>query len=110
MVLYCGQKWKAKPQTISKKAPIHWICLREEPLLYVNDEPVVLRELHQPYENLIFTGITTKRVEAMEKTLKEDATKECIKFDNKLLIHAESDTGNLEAEWEEARSEYIDML
>ena len=62
---------------------------------------------HQPYENLVFTGITTKRVEAMEKTLKEDAEKECSKFENKLLIHSESDTGNLEAEWEEITNNKI---
>jgi len=108
VVLLCGQQWKSKSGNVSSaKSPIHWICLREEPVLYVNNEPVVLREVHQPYENLIFTGITAKRVEAMEKTLKEDATKECTKFENKLLIHAESDTGNLEAEWEEVSSEKI---
>ena len=65
------------------------------------------RVYHQPYENLVFTGITTKRVEAMEKTLKKDAEKECSKFENKLLIHSESDTGNLEAEWEEVSSDKI---
>ena len=91
----------------SKKAPIHWINLREEPVLYVNEEPVVLRELHQPYENLVFTGITTKRVEAMESQLCKDAEEECSKFEDKLLIHAESDTGNLMAEWEEVTTANI---
>ncbi len=37
-----------------------------------------------------------KKVEAMEKQLKSDASKECLKFE-KLLIHSESDTNNLEA-------------
>eukprot|EP01084_Bolivina_argentea_P183101 316014_1 len=105
IILFCAKKWILKNG--NDIVPIHWICLREEPVLYVNDEPVVLRELYQPYENLIFTGITKKRVEAMEKALKEDAKKECLKFDNKLLIHSESDTGNLEAKWEEIENQKI---
>ena len=108
VVLLCARKWAQKRSSSSSAAaPIHWICLREEPVLYVNSEPVVLRELHQPYENLVFTGITSKRVEAMERTLCEDATAEFRKFEDKLLIHAESDTGNLMAEWEPVTPSHI---
>eukprot|EP01084_Bolivina_argentea_P074160 134554_1 len=108
VIVFCANQWKLKSN--SGKANIIWICLREEPVLYVNAEPVVLRELHQPYENLIFTGITTKRVEAMEKTLKSDAQKECAKFENKLLIHYETDTGNLEAEWQQISADESDSI
>ena len=59
----------------------------------------VLHEAHQAYANLI-TGITGKRVEAMEKTITLDALVEWQKFDDKLLIHGEPDTGNLEVEWD----------
>eukprot|EP01084_Bolivina_argentea_P236614 397804_1 len=48
VVLICARYWLSKQQKDNNDVniPIRWICLREEPLLYVNNEPVVLRELH----------------------------------------------------------------
>ena len=44
--------------------------------------------------------VNTCRVQAMEKSLKKDATGECERFDGKLLVHSESDTGQLEPTWQ----------
>ncbi len=32
------------------------VCLREEPVIYINGRPFVLRDLSRPYENLQYTG------------------------------------------------------
>eukprot|EP01083_Nonionella_stella_P026862 73965_1 len=80
---------------------IHWMNLREEPVLYINQRPYVLRDLHSPYSNFIYTGISGKRVEAMEKQLKKDALNEAEAHGGRLLLHDEDDNGHLIAEWED---------
>jgi protein-tyrosine phosphatase len=79
---------------------VFWTNLREEPLLYVNGSPYCLRDADDPYSNLIYTGITTRRVEAMEKQLKEDALGDSSKYENKLLLHHEGDDTSLIGTWE----------
>ena len=74
-----------------------WLNLREEPILYVNHRPFVLRDGDNPYANLENTGITPRRVEAMEKQLKIDAWREAQEEggEGSLLLHDEDDNGNL---------------
>jgi protein-tyrosine phosphatase len=80
--------------------PIFWTNLREEPLLYVCDRPYCLRDVDDPMQNLIYTGITTRRVEAMEKQLKVDALADATKYSQKLMLHHEADDNSLIAVWE----------
>jgi hypothetical protein len=49
-----------------------WTSLREEPVLYVNGKPYVLRLSQDPIKNLETTGITMDRVEMMEQRMKQD--------------------------------------
>ena len=73
-----------------------WLNLREEPIVYVNHRPFVLRDGDNPYANLENTGITPRRVEAMEKQLKIDAWREVQEGgEGTLLLHDEDDNGNL---------------
>lgn len=44
-----------------------WMNMREEPVIYVNLSPYVLRDFDTPYTNLENTGISAKRIEAMER-------------------------------------------
>jgi Inositol hexakisphosphate len=47
--------------------------LREEPLLYINGTPYVLRETSGPYTNMKeYTGIDGTRLEALEARLKQE--------------------------------------
>ncbi|KAI8971777.1 inositol hexakisphosphate-domain-containing protein [Mycotypha africana] len=71
------------------KRRVLWTCLREEPVLYVNGLPYVLRLFQEPYKNLESTGITTDRVESVEDRMKLDAINECRKYNEKLLLHDE---------------------
>ncbi|KAK0547224.1 hypothetical protein OC845_004211 [Tilletia horrida] len=75
-----------------------WTSLREEPVLYVNGRPHVLRLADQPLTNVEATGVTTEVVESMEKALKEDVLKEAQARTGRLLLHdeVEGQRGNFE--------------
>ena len=93
-----------------RAASLLWLNLREEPILYVNHRPFVLRDGDNPYANLENTGITPRRVEAMEKQLKIDAWREVQEGgEGALLLHDEDENGNLicymeQVEWDGLRT------
>jgi hypothetical protein len=72
-----------------QKRKVIWTCLREEPVLYVNRQPYVLRLFQDPLKNLESTGITTDRVESMEERMKLDAITEWKEYEGRLLLHDE---------------------
>jgi len=74
-------------------SPICWISLREEPIIYVNGRPFVLRKLEHPFGNLEFTGISRQRVEEMEDRLKGDIINEILDNEGSFLVHDEDETG-----------------
>jgi protein-tyrosine phosphatase len=80
---------------------IFWTNLREEPLLYINNRPFCLRDVDDPYNNLVYTGIVSRRVEAMERQLKIDILEEAQRYGGKILLHDETDDGKLAAIWED---------
>jgi len=53
-----------------------WHNMREEPVLYINGRPYVVREADKPFQNLEYTGIDRSRVEDMEARLKRDVLDE----------------------------------
>ena len=47
--------------------------MREEPVIYINGRPFVLREDERPFKNMQeYTGIDVRRLEQMELRLKND--------------------------------------
>ncbi|EPQ26302.1 uncharacterized protein PFL1_06237 [Pseudozyma flocculosa PF-1] len=66
-----------------------WTSLREEPVLYVNGRPHVLRLADQPVTNIEATGITTEVVEGMELSLKHDMLEEARQRNGRVLLHDE---------------------
>ncbi|KAG0418509.1 Paladin, partial [Dictyocoela roeselum] len=66
---------------------INWFCLREEPVLYVNDDPYVLRLYTDMTENITARGINWKILHNQEDVLKNEAVDEmrC----GALLVHDE---------------------
>jgi len=82
----------------AKRQTMVCINLREEPILYVNGRPFVLRKLEHPFENLEHTGISRSRVEEMEARLKVDCLNEVIAGNGRLLIHDEDESG-VQALW-----------
>lgn len=76
----------ASPEGSNK---VFWTSLREEPVLYVNGRPHVLRQVDRPLQNMEATGITTDVVEQMEKNLKRDVQREAIAGEGRILLHDE---------------------
>ena len=74
---------------------ICWINLREEPLIYINGNPYVLRDEHATLRNIrSYSGITADRLEAMEQRLKEDIQQE-LKVHQSILVHDETADGKI---------------
>eukprot|EP00924_Labyrinthula_sp_SR-Ha-C_P005962 snap_masked-scaffold_14-processed-gene-10.35-mRNA-1 protein AED:1.00 eAED:1.00 QI:0/0/0/0/1/1/3/0/1737 len=97
-----------KPEEYNTKKKLIWVNLREEPILYINGHPFVVRKLEHPFENLEYTGIATKRVEGMEQRLKRDVISELdASFKGSLVLHGEDDLGlkpyyeDVKSDWEE---------
>jgi hypothetical protein len=74
---------------------VFWTCLREEPVLYVNKNPYVLRLFTDPLKNLETTGISKERVESMEERMKLDVVQELDEYEGRMLLHDEDNTFNL---------------
>jgi hypothetical protein len=55
---------RARPPAGRRK--VYWHNMREEPVIYINGKPYVVREADQPFCNLEYTGIDRSRVEEME--------------------------------------------
>ncbi|KAF9688002.1 hypothetical protein SADUNF_Sadunf02G0151800 [Salix dunnii] len=83
-----------------KQAQILWFNLREEPLVYINGRPFVLRDVERPFSNLEYTGINRSRVEEMEARLKEDILMEAARYGNKILVTDELPDGQMVDQWE----------
>jgi hypothetical protein len=75
------------------KRKILWTSLREEPVIYVNGKPYVLRSFQDPLKNLEATGIVRERVESMESRMKTDAIEELRRYGGRLLLHGEESDG-----------------
>lgn len=79
----------------------HWFCLREEPVIYLQGRPFVLRILKDPVTNLEMTGIISERVVMMENRLKNDVIDEILQFNGQILVHEEDPTsGEIVPVWE----------
>ena len=73
----------------SRKRTI-WFSTREEPIIYVNETPFVLRDLESPFVNIkSYTGISAHRLESVENRLKADILAEAKRNHGLLLVHDE---------------------
>lgn len=79
---------------------VFWQNLREEPLIFINGQPFVVREADQPFSNLEYTGIDRSRVEDMEVRLKQDILEEARQFNNMILVMHENADLSIYDHWE----------
>eukprot|EP00850_Spirogloea_muscicola_P022112 SM000277S10347 [mRNA] locus=s277:33301:42396:- [translate_table: standard] len=85
-----------------------WHNMREEPVVYINGKPFVLRELERPFKNMLeYTGIDRGRVEQMEARLKEDVLREAAQYDNTIMVNHESETGEIYDMWEPVSADSV---
>lgn len=81
---------------------IQWINLREEPIIYINGIPYVLRDRYFTLRNIkVYKGITGARLEQLEERLKQDVIREVVNYDGRILLHGEDNEGNVLAAWED---------
>ena len=67
-----------------------WFSAREEPMLYINNRPFVLRDDDKPFQNITrYQGINSIRIGQMEDRLKKDVLEESVKEQGLLLVHDE---------------------
>jgi hypothetical protein len=93
-------------RTLIKDKPrndrILWINLREEPIIYINGIPYVLRDRAFTLRNLrAYKGITGSRLEQLEERLKEDVVREVVQCGGRILLHGEDNEGRVLSVWEE---------
>lgn len=87
---------------------ILWINLREEPIIYINGIPYVLRDRYFTLRNIrVYKGITGSRLEQLEERLKEDVLREVVNYDGRILLHGEDAHGNVQSAWEEVDVEDV---
>jgi len=87
---------------------ILWINLREEPIIYINGIPYVLRDRYFTLRNIrAYSGITSSRLEMLEQRLKEDVINETINYEGRILLHGEDKDGNVRAVWEDVHVDDI---
>ncbi|PSC67685.1 paladin isoform X1 [Micractinium conductrix] len=77
-----------------------WHNQREEPVVYINGKPFVVREAERPFSNLEYTGIDRARVEGMEARLKADVLQEAAQYGSQVLVAHEDDQFQVVEEWE----------
>ncbi|KAK9839780.1 hypothetical protein WJX81_000925 [Elliptochloris bilobata] len=77
-----------------------WANMREEPVLYINGKPYVVRESTRPFANLEYTGIDRSRVEAMEARLKADVLREAAQYGAAIMVAHENDDFQVVEQWE----------
>ncbi|KAI8912645.1 inositol hexakisphosphate-domain-containing protein [Gorgonomyces haynaldii] len=99
-------------ENLSQESPyVVWINLREEPLIYLNGIPYVLRDQFLTLRNTkSYSGITSERLQALETKLKEDLIQEIEKYHGKILVHRELEDGKVESVWEDCDPKNIMTL
>eukprot|EP01029_Cantina_marsupialis_P007753 TRINITY_DN1879_c1_g3_i2.p1 TRINITY_DN1879_c1_g3~~TRINITY_DN1879_c1_g3_i2.p1 ORF type:complete len:1139 (-),score=419.55 TRINITY_DN1879_c1_g3_i2:173-3589(-) len=90
----------ANDHSVGTHDDVTWVNLREEPILYINRKPYVLRNVRHPFTNLEHTGISRSRVEEMEQRFKEDVLNEISNTGGYLLLHEETNEGDVVPVWE----------
>jgi hypothetical protein len=64
-----------------------WFCLRQEPVVYVNDMPYCLKYVNKLIENIEIKGIFYNIIQKVEKDMEIDVINEAKNL--KLLLHDE---------------------
>ena len=70
--------------------------LREELVVYINDEPFTLREGHRPIQSIKMASLSGQTVEELETRLKTDVLAEAQACGGRILVHREPRYGSLQ--------------
>lgn len=76
-----------------------WVCMREEPLVFVGNQTVTLNDLERPFVNLEDTGCSAAQVEQRERRLKWELGQEALANGGRLELHLEQPGKSMLPEW-----------
>nr|VDC75766.1 unnamed protein product [Brassica rapa] len=83
------------------RRPVFWHNMREEPVIYINGIPFVVREVERPYKNMLgYKGTDRDTVEGVEALLKEDILREAKHYDGATMVIHETEDQNVFDCWE----------
>ncbi|XP_010515494.1 PREDICTED: paladin-like [Camelina sativa] len=70
--------------------------MREEPVVYINGKPFVVRHIERPYKNMLeYKRIDRETVEGMEASLKEDILTEAKRYKGAIMVIHEAEDGQI---------------
>ncbi|MBI3928262.1 MAG: hypothetical protein HY319_22145 [Armatimonadetes bacterium] len=75
--------------------PALWINLREEPVIYIDGQPLCLRDRRFPLGNLTATSISGRNLEEIEENLRQEVLAEAERNHGRIALHDESADGRL---------------
>ncbi|KAG5478759.1 hypothetical protein LSCM1_06163 [Leishmania martiniquensis] len=81
------------------EGPIIWVNLREEPLVYINDNSYIVRERADPLKPIIIPNVTGLSIESIERKLKQEVLQEAYENGGNVSVHLENRGGNTEDQW-----------
>lgn len=86
---------------LPEKPESYWINVREEPLVFVNGIPFVLRDRYKPFRNIkAYSGISAEKIEEMERQLCHDIQIEAISnLNQNILVHFEKEPMTITGKW-----------
>jgi hypothetical protein len=91
---------RCHPEASIPSSPAFWVSAREEPVIYLNRRPFVIRDAKQPLRNIsTYQGIMTNRLEQMEERLKEDILQELQRWNGLVLVHEERNDSTIVPVW-----------
>lgn len=88
-----------------------WLNLREEPIAMLLGEPYCLRKEIMSLRNLKdYSGVSGARLEVLEDRLVSDVLAELRTFNNRILLHTETDDGHVAPVWEDVRPNEVQTV
>ncbi|KEG08823.1 metal ion binding protein [Trypanosoma grayi] len=79
---------------------VEWVNLREEPLIYVNNEAHIVRERKDPFHPMLIPNVTGRSIAQIEEKLKQEVLKEARENGGNISVHMEGKEGVMEDQWE----------
>eukprot|EP00796_Vickermania_ingenoplastis_P009749 gene9749-6837_t len=88
-------------------APVFWVNLREEPLVYIHNNAHIVRERERPLEPIIIPNATGRGIEVVEAKLKHEVLVEAHANGGNISVYVEGKDGLVEDQWVAAHPQSV---
>ncbi|KAG8349170.1 putative Inositol hexakisphosphate [Trypanosoma vivax] len=89
---------------------IVWVNLRDEPLVYINDEAYVVRPRSDPSMPMTIPHVTGRSIAQIDEKLKREVLKEASENNGNVSVYMEGNEGHMEDQWESVDSQHVHTL